>query len=189
MEVCNTIQNDTNLLSPCLWACANHHSIWKYPVSVVHTNLRTLWIKTKSALESGFKKMRFRWADSLVLCGGRSIRIKTYAVSKISGFMWTGPWKSHKDQCSRLIPSTCKCSIILTGNFSENNNTVQVEVLYLTHPVLYNCRSLKTCSISGLYSGIGINNKNFVKSYWPQFLGQVSRTAQLSYISRPCHYF
>ena len=43
-------------------------------------------------MENGFKKMRFRRTDSLgFFMDERSIAVKIYAVSTISGFMQTWP--------------------------------------------------------------------------------------------------
>ena len=43
------------------------------------------------SLEEGFNKMPFRIADLLVSCGRMADSCKKNAVSKIEGFVWTGP--------------------------------------------------------------------------------------------------
>lgn len=52
----------------------------------------------KPLLESGFKTMRFRCPDSLVSCRKADSCNKKYAVSKITGFVWTLPrYLRHHD--------------------------------------------------------------------------------------------
>ena len=93
------------VLVRCLKFASSHLSLdlslWrrfkKYPVSVVYTNSLNPSDPKESTPGRGFKKMRFLREDSLAArVDWMSFRIKKRdAVSKISIFVWTGPWCCH----------------------------------------------------------------------------------------------
>ena len=60
-----------------------------------------LWTKPLTALESGFKMMRFRCPDSLVSCGPKVHSCKKYAVLKIYRFVWKGPLWFYRESFHR----------------------------------------------------------------------------------------
>ena len=76
MDLHKLIHHWFSMLDPTSW----RQLVRKFPVSSVHTNpsdRRFFFKKKKYTLESNFKTMRFRGADSLAIrVDGRPIRIK-----------------------------------------------------------------------------------------------------------------
>ena len=64
---------------------------------------------SKTTLESDLKKMWSRWTDSLVSCGRKADSCESDAVSKLSGFVWTGPLIAYQSRIAFLVIRLVKC--------------------------------------------------------------------------------
>ena len=50
-----------------------------------------------------------RWTDSLVSCGRKADSCESDAVSKLSGFVWTGPPIAYQSRIAFLVIRLVKC--------------------------------------------------------------------------------